>query len=178
MLIHSRKHPVLLAFFSCLLFLSGCAGYSGNRLQPGIATLGDVVAEMGEPAMRWKNADGGEQLAYPRGPTGPHTYMAMIGPDGRLQKIEQVLDMRHFARVEAGKSDQAAVLRLLGPPVPQWTVYFAARDELVWEWLFCDDFSIEGRFDVLFDATTGLVRTTMLRQELRGLALTPPYCGR
>lgn len=175
---HSSECPVLLAFLVCLLSLSGCAGYSGNRLQAGVATLGDVVAEMGQPAMRWKDADGSEQLAYPRGPTGPHTYMAMIGPDGRLQKIEQVLDMRHFAMVVAGKSDQTAVLRLLGPPVPQWTVYFAARDELVWEWLYCDDFSIEGRFDVLFDAPTGLVRSTMLRQELRGLALTPPTCGR
>ena len=30
---------------------------------------------MGAPAMRWREADGGERLAYPRGPAGFHTYM-------------------------------------------------------------------------------------------------------
>ncbi|MBI2276620.1 MAG: hypothetical protein HYU74_04650 [Dechloromonas sp.] len=160
------------------LFLSGCAGYAGNRLQPGVSSLGEVVAEMGEPALRWRDADGSEQLAYARGPSGTHTYMAYIGPDGRLQRIESVLDVSHFARIVAGKSDQAAVLRLLGPPVPEWTVYFKARDELVWEWLFCDDFSRLARFNVLFDGTTGLVRTTMQRPDLRGWDGIAPFCGR
>jgi hypothetical protein len=164
-------------FFTLCLFLSGCAGYAGSRLQPGVSGRAEVLAEMGEPAMRWQDGDGSEQLAYPRGPAGPHTYMAFIGPDGRLQKIENVLTMKHFARIEPGRSDQAAVLRLLGPPVPQWTVYFKARDELVWEWRFCDDFSQLARFDVLFDGTTGLVRTTMQRPDLRGRDRTPPFCG-
>ncbi|WP_265943855.1 hypothetical protein [Dechloromonas sp. A34] len=165
-------------FFTLCLTLSGCTGYAGSRLQTGVSGRAEVLAEMGEPAMRWQAADGGEQLAYPRGPLGPHTYMVFIGADGRLQKIENVLDVPHFARIETGKSDQAAVLRLLGPPAPEWTVYFEARDELVWEWLFCDDFSRLARFDVLFDGTTGLVRTTMQRPERRGRDGTAPFCGR
>lgn len=164
-------------FFTSCLLLSGCAGYAGSRLQPGISGLPTVLSEMGEPAMRWQDGDGSEQLAYPRGPQGPHTYMVFIGPDGRLQRIENVLTMKHFARIEPGKSDQAAVLRLLGPPTPEWTVYFEARDELVWEWRFCDDFSQLARFDVLFDGTTGLVRTTMQRPDLRGRDRTAPFCG-
>jgi len=166
-----------LALAACLL-LAGCAGFSGSRLKPGIATLADVVADMGEPAMRWKNADGSEQLAYPRGPSAPQTYMVFIGPDGRLQRIDNVLVTAYFARIQAGRSDQAEVLRLLGPPVPQWTVYFEARDELTWEWLFCDDYALQGRFNVLFDNTTGIVRSTMQRQDLRGRAGIAPYCGR
>ena len=85
--------------------LSSCAGYSGSNLKPGVSTLAEVVASMGEPAVRWEDADGREQLAYPRGPEGIQTFMALVGADGRLERIEGVLDMAHFARLEPGKSD-------------------------------------------------------------------------
>lgn len=161
----------------CLMLLSACAGYSGRGLEPGVARLADVLSVMGEPAMRWKNADGSEQLAYPRGPDGVHTFMVFVGADGRMESIGNVLDTPHFARVVAGKSDQAAVLRLLGPPVPQWTLYFKARDELAWEWLFCDDTNLMGRFNVLFDGTTGIVRNTLQRQDMRGPEGIVPFCA-
>jgi hypothetical protein len=159
------------------VLLSACAGYGGHDLKPGIATLPEVVATMGEPAMRWKDADGREQLAYPRGPAGTQTFMAFIGSDGRLDRIEGVLDMEHFARIQPGKSDQAAVLRLLGPSQPRWTEYFKARDELVWEWRFCDSWNQLARFDVLFDASSGIVRTTYQRPDLMGRDGTAPFCG-
>ncbi|EXI68359.1 MAG: hypothetical protein AW08_01140 [Candidatus Accumulibacter adjunctus] len=164
------------ALFLAIL-LSACAGYSGYGLKPGVATGADVIATMGTPAMRWRDADGSEQLAYPRGPSGPQTFMVFIAPDGRLRRIEQVLDMEHFARIEPGKSDRESVLRLLGPPVPQWTEYFRARNELVWEWQFCDSWNQLARFDVLFDASTGIVRTSYQRQALMGWNGVAPFCG-
>lgn len=48
---------------------------------------------------------------------------------------------------------QAEVLQLIGPPQPDWTAYFKARDELVWEWRYCDSWR-EAALDVLFDGTT------------------------
>lgn len=159
------------------LVLSACAGYGGRSLKPGVATLPEVVATMGMPALGWQDPDGSEQLAYPRGPAGAQTFMVFIAPDGRLQRIEGVLDMAHFARVEGGKSDRASVLRLLGPSVPQWTNYFQARDELVWEWRFCDSWNQLARFDVLFDARTGIVRNTYQRPDLMGWDGVAPYCG-
>jgi hypothetical protein len=161
-----------------VLILSGCAGYGGHALQPGLTTLDEVLASMGQPALRWQDPDGRVQLAYPRGPAGPHTFMVFLAPDGRLEKIENVLVTRHFARIVAGKSDQAAVLRVLGPPVPAWTAYFKARDELVWEWPFCDDYNLLARFSVLFDNATGIVRTTQQRQDLRGREGIAPYCAK
>ena len=160
----------------CLL--AACASYSGSGLQPGVATVSEVIATMGVPAVRWTNADGSEQLAYPRGPAGTQTFMVFIAPDGLLRQIDPVLDMEHFARIEAGKSDQQSVLRLIGPSVPQWTEYFAARNELVWEWQFCDAWNQLARFDVLFDATTGIVRTSYQRQALMGPNGVAPWCGR
>ena len=155
-----------LLLIACVLLLSACASYSGRGLNPGEATLNDVVTVMGEPAMRWQDADGREQLAYPRGPEGMQTFMAFVGANGRLERIEGVLDSKHFARIRNGQSDKAEVLRLLGPSYPYWTAYFKARDELVWEWRFCDDWSEVAKFDVLFDATTGIVRSTYQRSDL------------
>lgn len=150
------------------VFVAGCAGlhsYSGYGLQSGLSTRQEVVASMGPPAMQWTDADGREQLAYPRGPAGTQTFMAYLDAHGRLERIEGVLDSAHFARIQAGKSDKADVLRLLGPPQPQWTAYFEARDELAWEWRFCDDWNQVARFDVLFDASSGIVRSTLQRPD-------------
>ena len=157
--------------------LSACAGYSGRGLQPGTADLQDVLATMGLPALQWQDANGRRQLAYPRGPEGTQTFMAHIGSDGKLEKIEGVLDPQHFARIENGKSDQATVLRLLGSSQPQWTAYFTARDELVWEWRFCDSWNQVARFDVLFDASTGIVRSTYQRPDIPDWGNNAASCG-
>ncbi|GAO35357.1 hypothetical protein SCT_0743 [Sulfuricella sp. T08] len=145
------------------LLLTGCAAYSGG-LKPGEARLEDVLRVMGQPAMRWQEPDGALQLAYPRGPMGVHSYMAFIGADGGLQRIENVMDRSAFTRIQAGMGKEQ-VLRILGPSWPGWTVYFKARDELVWEWRYCDEWNEPARFDVLFDASTETVRSTLSLTE-------------
>ena len=147
-----------------LLLLGGCAAYNGQGLKPGEDRLESVLHIMGQPAMRWQNADGSVQLAYPRGPMGFHTYMAYIGPDGKLRQIENVLDQKSFARIRAGMTKEE-VLYILGPSFPGWTAYFKARDELVWEWRYCDALNEAARFDVLFDDSKATVRSTMSRTE-------------
>ena len=157
--------------------LTACASYAGRDLVVGGATVADVVGTMGEPAMQWQDADGSRQLSYPRGPEGPHSFMVFLGPDDRLQYIDNVLTDRYFARIVPGSTTQTEVLRLLGPPTPQWTSYFAARDELVWEWLYCDGSNLMARFDVLFDGREGAVRTTFSRPDYRGPDGGVPPCG-
>lgn len=166
-------------FLICVvLSLSACAGFGGSDLKPGVSVLSDVIASMGEPAMRWKDADGREQLAYPRGPAATQAFMVFVAPDGRLERVEKVLNMEHFARIEAGKTDMTSVLRLLGPVPSQNVAYFKARDELVWSWLFCDSWSQQAFFDVLFDGTTGVVRSTQQRPNFSGWDGVVPGCGR
>jgi hypothetical protein len=121
---------------------------------------------MGPPAMRWQEADGSVQLAYPRGPLGYHTFMVKLGPDGRLQSIANVLEDSGFAKIHAGLTKDQA-LRVLGPPDHSRTVYFKARDELVWDWRYCSNFGMAARFQVLFDGTSGTVRSAISQVEVR-----------
>ena len=156
----SRSFPVLL----CSLLFSACAGYSGANLKPGVASEGEVRQVMGAPAKHWELPGGGRQLAYPRGPAGFDTFMVYTDGTGILVRIVGVLNMESFARIQQGMT-QAEVLQLIGPPQPQWTAYFKARDELVWEWRYCDSWNEAARFDVLFDASTKIVRTTQTWTE-------------
>lgn len=161
-----------------MLLLSACAGLDARSLQPGVASEMDVRTRLGKPAMTWREADGHQQQAFPRGPMGFVTWMAYLAPDGRLEKIENVLETRHFARIQPGQSPEQ-VLRILGPSVPHWSVYFKARDELVWEWRYCDDWSEPARFHVLFDATSNTVRSTLAMPERQVLPFIHfrEYCG-
>lgn len=147
----------------CVL-LSGCASYSGSGLKPGIASEADVLQTMGTPSLRWDLPDGGRQLVYPRGPAGFETFMVFIDGGGKLLRITEVLNTESFARIREGMT-QTEVLQLIGPPQPQWTSYFKARDELVWEWRYCNSWREAARFDVLFDASTKKVRTTQTWTE-------------
>ena len=143
------------------LTLVACAGHD---LRPGIASEADVRQQMGPPAMQWDLADGKRQLAYPRGPMGYQTYMIVVSADGRVERNENVLNAESFAGIRAGMT-QADVMRLIGPPQPQWETYFAARDELVWEWRYCNAWSEPARFNVLFDGSSLLVRSTLAQSE-------------
>jgi hypothetical protein len=127
--------------------------------------------------MRWQNADGSEQLAFPRGPMGLNTYMVNIGTDGKLQQIENVLTDTYFERIKPGMNKEE-VLRILGPSYPAWTVYFERRDELVWEWRYCDTWNATARFNVLFDNSSGTVRSTLrLTEGQSGLCGREGHCG-
>ena len=157
-----KKPFCFIATFAVVALLSACAG-TGSYLKPGVATLPEIISEMGEPAMRWQDSGGQEQLAYPHGPVGVHTYMVFVGADGRLQRIEQVLDEAHFARIQIGKSTKEEVLRLIGPSYPVWTVEYKPLNQIVWEWNFNDRTNQVSRLDIYFDMSTGVVRNTQQR---------------
>lgn len=146
------------------ILLSACAGVGGADLKSGSAAVPDVIAALGEPAMVWKDGSGREQLAYPRGPSSSQSFMVFIGADGRLERIEQVINSENFARIKSGASDEEAVQRILGPSLlPPMLSY--ARNELAWEWRYMNILNQRAFFGVLFDASTGLVRTTYQRRE-------------
>ena len=157
------------------LLVSACAGINGSHLAPGVSTRADVIASMGPPAMVWKNADGSEQLAYPRGPAGTQTYMATLGADGKLKSIVGVLNEPYFQLVEPGMTP-AQVLRIVGPSGPFWTQTYPRSNTLAWTWLYCASGDFQNYFDVYFDMTTGLVRSTGRSPVFAGRMGGTPGC--
>jgi hypothetical protein len=154
------------------LLLVACAS-SGTSLKPGESSLKDVMRDMGSPAMQWQDPDGSRQLAYPR---GIYTFMVHISADGKMHNIENVLGTETFVRIRPDMT-KSQVLRILGPSDPLETAYFKARDELVWEWRYCDEWNEPARFDVLFDGSKEVVRSTMSRTESqRGLCGDEGHC--
>jgi hypothetical protein len=143
-------------------------------LRTGTTTIEDVLRAMGVPALRWQDADGTTHFAYTHQPEGYKTLLLDFDSKGKLRSFENVLDEKHFATIKPGMTEEQ-VLHRLGPPEPQWTAYYKARDELVWEWRFCDAWNAAARFDVLFDATKGTVRSSFDRREQCGQ--TKCLCG-
>lgn len=157
---------------ACLagLCLCACTGFSPAPM-PGSTTYAQVVRDRGTPTKTWVEADGSRRLAYAHGPMGVQTEMVEIDANGIVAKVFPALTTENFARVQPGMT-QDQVERLLGPLTVSPT-YFARRDELVWEWPYCDDWRVRERFYVLFDGTQKTVRSTMSLQELCGRGTCP-----
>ncbi len=145
-----------------LLFVAGCASYSGWGLKPGASSVEDVRRIMGEPTNICPLAGGGQNLVYPRGPAGLHTFNVHVGRDGVLESIENVLEERGFAMLRKGTSTKGDVLCIFGPPYLE--TYFKARNELVWDYRFRDAWGYPSRFHVLFN-DAGIVTGTMQIRE-------------
>jgi hypothetical protein len=159
-------NPILSA-----LLLVACAS-SGTGLKSGESRLEDVLLDMGNPAMQWQDPDGSRQLSYPR---GIYSFMVYIGADGKMQSIKNVLGMETFVRIRPDMT-KSQVLRILGPSESSETAYFKARDELAWEWRYCDEWNELARFDVLFDNSKEVVRSTMSRTESQRGLCGPGHC--
>lgn len=149
----------LVATAMTVLALAAC-GSLGTGITVGRDGLPEVIKALGEPAMRWTEADGSRRLAYAGGYFSPQNLMVTLDPAGRVKQVYNALDPANVGAIKPGMSKDD-VLRHLGPPVPQQTLYFPARDELAWEWRYME-FGQIGRFSVLFDATQGVVRSTVV----------------
>lgn len=168
-----RKTALSLLF----LLLSGCAVLGGPTFTAGTTSQAEVFAYKGTPAHYAEEKDGGKRFFWPTGPAGTSTIMARFDTKQRLISYEEVLDIPHFAGIQPGMS-MDDVMYLVGPPYAGWTTYFKARDELVWEWRYCDSWNGAARFNVMFDGSSKKVRSTLSLTEAQvlGLRRSPP-CG-
>lgn len=143
-----------------VLFAAGCASYSGRGLEPGVSTEAQVRALMGSPAAEYANPGGSRMLAYPHGPLGIETFMAEIGPDGRLVAVRQVLNEESFRGISRGMTrDQ--VLRHIGPPGE--TMEFPNLKQVAWDYRFRDVWGYTAIFSVMLDGN-GIVVSTFTRR--------------
>jgi hypothetical protein len=158
--------------------ISGCAVLGGPAYTPGTTTQAEVFSAKGPPAYYWEEPNGIKRFFWPTGPVGTSTVMARFDKQQKLVSIEEVLNTAHFSKIQSGMS-MDEVLREIGPPYEGWTTYFKARDELAWEWRYCDSWSTAARFNVLFDGTTKKVRSTLSLTEAQRFSFgrAAPSCG-
>ncbi|MFT5645042.1 MAG: hypothetical protein ACI83P_002606 [Janthinobacterium sp.] len=144
-----RKTRCLLSMLAALT-LAGCAGVPPV---PG-ETLDTVKAKLGQPTAIYRLPEE-TRLEYGTGPFGQSTYMAHIGPDGRLTSYEQVLTGEKFATIKIGSATKEEVLHTLGRPAE--TSYLALPKLEVWSYRYKQSGVWDSMMHVHFDVK-GFVR--------------------
>ena len=136
-----------------ILVLGGCAALRPATPRPGEPRAA-VIAKRGHPTAVYPDPPG-EVLEYRTGPMGQYTWMARIGPDGRLLSFEQVLTAEKFATIKIGKADKQEVLRTLGRPAE--TGYLSLGNYEVWSYRYKESGVWDSMMHVHFDRA-GIVR--------------------
>ncbi|HEV7619640.1 MAG TPA: hypothetical protein VGO51_16205 [Burkholderiaceae bacterium] len=143
-------HALLAAL---LTTLAACATFGFASVNPGDSEA-DVVAKLGPPTHRYQ--DGKDHLLeYMNGPFGQTTYMARIGPEGRLISYEQVLTTQKFGTLPVGQATKEDVLRTVG--APSETIYLTLSQLEVWSYPYRESDVWDSVMSIHFD-NGGIVR--------------------
>lgn len=144
------------------LLLAACDQYGRplehpglDRLKPGVSTEMDVRGIFGVPDMVIEERDGSRVFHYPQGPEGPRTFFAVIGTDGKLVRVWNVLVPETFAQVRPGMSRDDVRL-LLGRHGAEKA--YPLKRQTGWEWKFVDGTSSK-IFFVMFDEAGRVVES-------------------
>lgn len=130
----SWKTAVLAAM--AVLSFAACDIERQRRLEEGVSTEGDVRLLWGQPNAVIDNPDGTKTMEYTRQPEGQTNYFLVIGSDGKLASMRQVLKSSEFAKIVAGMSKDD-VRKTLGRPAKSIR-YDLKPDEENWEWRWLD----------------------------------------
>jgi hypothetical protein len=136
-------------FATIILLLGACASFGQDPVN-----LGDsesiVISKLGTPTNLYQ--DGNQRLLeYMKGPWGQQTYMARIGPDGRLISYEQVLTAAKFATIKPGQTTKDEVLKTIGAPSD--TTYLTLSQMEVWSYPYKESNTWNSVMHVHFDRT-------------------------
>lgn len=149
------KH--LAAVMAQLAVVTGCATLFPPPVSIG-ETEAEVLAKRGQPSNRYQDGDV-RVLEYRLGDFGQRTYMARIGPDGRLISFEQVLTDEKFGTVQIGKTTRNEILVTFG--APHETSYLPLKDYEVWTYAYKESGVWNSLMHIHFDSA-GVVQM-MLR---------------
>jgi hypothetical protein len=127
-------------------------------LMPAPVNIGDpeseLLAKRGEPTHRYQVGQD-RLLEYALGPWGQRTYMARIGPNGKVVSFEQVLTVQKFGTIKEGEATKNDVLHTVGAPTE--TSYLSLTDLEVWSYPYRESEVWNSMMHVHFDKA-GIVR--------------------
>ncbi|MEO8136075.1 MAG: hypothetical protein ABI831_19135, partial [Betaproteobacteria bacterium] len=113
-----------------LMLAAGCANL------PSVATGTPAVAveaQAGKPFRVWQEPGGGASWEYPTGPSGSYTYMVRVGGDGKVSRVDQVLDWPTFNTLVTGMP-MTEVEHTLGRPWGKVTYPLTGQTAWAWRW--------------------------------------------
>ena len=139
-------------------WLAGCDAERVAKLEEGVATEADVRKQFGEPVTVVQDADGSRTFEYPRQPEGWTNYRIVIGADGKMSSLRQLLNADNFAQVQPGQT-QDQVRERLGRP--SRTQPWPLQGETEWNWRFRPGPNDSKLFSVYFDGEGRVKRTAV-----------------
>jgi hypothetical protein len=150
------------AALGSLLGMAGCEPQRADLLAEDVSTEDDVRKVFGEPRTVTVGADGSRTLEYPKQPEGYANYVMVIGANGKLASLRQLLNPDNFAKVVPGMT-RDEVRQLLGRHAREQR--YDLKKETVVEWRFREgqDAKI---FGVTFDET-GKVKASAITADQR-----------
>ncbi|WP_170285862.1 outer membrane protein assembly factor BamE domain-containing protein [Propionivibrio limicola] len=150
---------LLIGLYSGLLaaVLPACDSVNLEKIRPGRTTMQEVHQIMGPPTTEWLDNDGTTTWEYPRTPNGIVNYMIDFGPDKIVREVRQILTEENFANVREGMTREQ-IRRLLGKPAHEF--YFSLKKEHVWDWKTKEEAGYTHFFNVHFDESGHVVRTS------------------
>jgi len=148
---------------------AGCANL--DTIAPGTPAT-TIEATRGKPYRIWPEQGGAASWEYPTGPSSYYTYMVRVGSDGRVTRVDQVLDWQTFGKLQPGMKVED-VEHMLGRPYRK--TYMPLIHETIWTWRWTE--TIWRRcFDAYIAPDETLVRVGARDEEVsrHGLLTSSP----
>lgn len=127
-----------------------------RKIRPGIDTANQVIEYLGPATMIFADAEK-TIWEYACTPFGAENYMIDFDDSGKVLRVRQTLTESSFARIVIGM-DKDEVRRVLGKAAHE--LFFPLRNETVWDWKIIRDSSGDTYFNVHFDASGRVLRTS------------------
>lgn len=127
--------------------LSACSCF--KTPEPGISEA-DLIAMRGQPNAQFQE-NNIRTLEWSASNANQYTYMAKIGPDGKMISFEQVLTVEKFSLLKPGISTKEDVLKTVGHPNPFETDYLALSDNETWSYRYKENGVWDSMMHIYFD---------------------------
>ena len=163
-----RQIPrILIAAALTAPLLSGCTVF--QTPQPGISEA-EVIAMRGKPFHEMQDGDI-RILEWTANNYNQYTYMARIGPDGKLVSFEQVLTVENFSALKPDVSTKKDVLKTVGHPNPFESEVLPLTGTEVWTYRYKENGIWDSMMHIYFHPD-GVVKR--LENGLDFVLHTPP----
>lgn len=148
------------AVTAAVLALTACTVPEWQK--PGTSAA-QIAQSMGQPHARVSLVNGSERWLYSRQPAGQQVYHMVMDSQQRLLRVDQVLQVEHFAQLRPGVDTQQTVLAYFGKPALIDGVASFQGD--IWNYRINEN-NIDRLAHVFMDPQ-GVVRRVMFTDELR-----------